>query len=154
MHRLSNYVWHAVGKSRPFFCGQNSASPHFGKIWRTNFAVYRFKLAIGKVDGIKIKSAAGRQKNWRANTQLRNKWKFFRKLLRQFFRASTNGLLTHSRKGVEKVRPQLSELSLAIESAVFHIYQNTADPMVWLNSENCGRIFKSNTAEGDFFLSK
>ena len=65
----------------------------------------------------------------------------------------TDSLRTQER-GVEKVRPQLSELSLAIESAVFHIYQNTADPMVWLNSENCGRIFNSNTAEGDFFLSK
>ena len=40
----------------------------------------------------------------------------------------------------------VSEFSLAIESAVFHIYQNTADSRTRLNYENCGRICDSNTA--------
>ena len=43
-------------------------------------------------------------------------------------------------------RPQFSYFSLEIESAIFHIYQNTADSMARLNSENCGRICDSNTA--------
>ena len=89
MHKLSKYVWHAIGKSRrlagktylvqkklktAFFCSKKSAPPHFGKIWRPNCwyqvnlwgspencGVYRFKLAIGKVGGIKIESAAGQR---------------------------------------------------------------------------------------------
>ena len=38
-----------------------------------------------------------------------------------------------------------------IESAVFHIYQNTADSMAGLNLENCGPKVLGNAAEGDFF---
>ena len=51
-----------------------SASPHFGRTWMTNYwlqvnfrgtpessVVWRFKLAMWKVGGIKIESAAGRQ---------------------------------------------------------------------------------------------
>ena len=53
---------------------QKSASPHFGRTWMTNYwlqvnfrgtpessVVWRFKLAMWKVSGIKIESAAGRQ---------------------------------------------------------------------------------------------
>ena len=44
------------------------------------------------------------------------------------------------------LRPQFSYFSLEIESAIFHIYQNTADSRTRLNFENCGRICDSNTA--------
>ena len=43
-------------------------------------------------------------------------------------------------------RPQFSDFRLAIESAIFHIYQNTADSMARLNLENCGRKVFCNTA--------
>ena len=90
MHKLSKYLWHAVGESQPFgqenlfspkktkmvfFNGKKSASPHFGKIWRPNcwhqvnfwstpenFGVQRFKLAMCKVGGINIEAAVGRKK--------------------------------------------------------------------------------------------
>ena len=44
-----------------------------------------------------------------------------------------------------QILPQLSEFSLAIESTVFHKYQNTADSRTRLNFDNCGRICVSNT---------
>ena len=50
-----------------------------------------------------------------------------------------------------KMWPQFSRFSEAIESVVFHTYQNTADSMARLNLENCGRKVLGNTAEGDFF---
>ena len=43
-------------------------------------------------------------------------------------------------------RPQFSDFSLDIESAIFHIYQNTADSRTRLNFENCGRKVLGNTA--------
>ena len=46
------------------------------------------------------------------------------------------------------------EPSHFIESAVFHIYHNTADSRTRLNFENCGRICECYTADGIFFLSK
>ena len=83
-----------------------SASPHFGRTWMTNYwlqvnfrgtpessVVWRFKLAMWKVGGIKIESAAGRQKflpkwngtlwkmeNFRKSVRRRkfSMWKFFR----------------------------------------------------------------------------
>ena len=42
-----------------------------------NFGVYRFKLANGKVGGIKIESAAGQQKKLRADTPILEKLNFF-----------------------------------------------------------------------------
>ena len=36
-------------------------------------------------------------------------------------------------------RPQFSDFSLDIESAIFHLYQNTADSMARLNLENINR---------------
>ena len=42
--------------------------------------------------------------------------------------------------------PQFSKLSLAMESAVFHIYQITTDSMARLNSENCRQKVNCNTA--------
>ena len=48
-------------------------------------------------------------------------------------------------------RPQFSDFRLAIESAIFHIYQNTADSMARLNLENCGRKVFCNTVLGIFF---
>ena len=48
-------------------------------------------------------------------------------------------------------RPQFSDFSLDIESAIFHIYQNTADSMARLNLENCGRKVFCNTVLGIFF---
>ena len=47
--------------------------------------------------------------------------------------------------------PQFSDFSLDIESAIFRIYQNTADSMARLNLENCGRKVLGDTTEGDFF---
>ena len=43
-------------------------------------------------------------------------------------------------------RPQFLKFSLAIESVVFHIYQNTADDsMAKLNFEICGqKVFRNN----------
>ena len=52
-------------------------------------------------------------------------------------------------QGLGNPRPQFSKFSQAIESAVLHIYQNTADTMARLDFEN----FRY-TPEGDFFLSK
>ena len=43
-------------------------------------------------------------------------------------------------------RPQFSDFSLDIESAIFHIYQNTADSRTRLVFENCGRICDCNTS--------
>ena len=43
-------------------------------------------------------------------------------------------------------RPQFSKFSLVLESAVFHIYQNTADSRTRLVFENCGRICDCNTS--------
>ena len=51
-------------------------------------------------------------------------------------------------------RPQFSKFSLVLESAVFHIYQNTADSRTRLNFENCGRKVLRNTVLGFFFGSK
>ena len=48
-------------------------------------------------------------------------------------------------------RPQFSKFSLVLESAVFHIYQNTADSRTRLNFENCGRKVLGNTVLGFFF---
>ena len=48
-------------------------------------------------------------------------------------------------------RPQFSDFRLAIESAVFHIYQNTADSRTRLNFENCGRKVLGDTVLGNFF---
>ena len=48
-------------------------------------------------------------------------------------------------------RPQFSDFSLDIESAIFHIYQNTADSMARLNLENCGRKVFCNTVLVIFF---
>ena len=42
-------------------------------------------------------------------------------------------------------RPQFSRLSLAIESAIFRIYQNTADSISRLKYENCGRKVLGDT---------
>ena len=45
-----------------------------------------------------------------------------------------------------QIRPQFSEFSLAIESAVFWYIWNIADSMSRLKSENCGRKVFRNTA--------
>ena len=44
------------------------------------------------------------------------------------------------------LRPQFSDFSLEIESAIFRIYQNTADSISRLKYENCGRKVFRNTA--------
>ena len=43
-------------------------------------------------------------------------------------------------------RPQFSKFSLVLESAVFHIYQNTADSRTRMNFENCGQKVLGDTA--------
>ena len=99
MHKLSKYVWHAKGESRPLgrenlfskkkylkqplFCEQIGITSLW--TWRTNyrlqvnlwatpenFGVQRFKLAMCKVGGINIEAAVGRKKfvpNWNGNSQ-------------------------------------------------------------------------------------
>ena len=42
-------------------------------------------------------------------------------------------------------RPQFSKFSLVLESAVFRIYQNTADSISRLKYENCGRKVLGDT---------
>ena len=51
-------------------------------------------------------------------------------------------------------RPHFSKFSLVLESAVFRIYQNTADSRTRLNLENCGPKVLRNTVLGFFLLSK
>merc|ERR1711963_646375 len=52
------------------------------------------------------------------------------------------------------LRPQFSDFSLEIESAIFRIYQNTADSISRLKYENCGRKVFRNTVLGIFFSSR
>ena len=49
---------------------------------------------------------------------------------------------------------QFSKFSLAVESAVFYWYQNTAVSRTRLNFKNCGRICICYTTEGVFFSQK
>ena len=49
---------------------------------------------------------------------------------------------------------EFSDLRLAIESAIFHIYQNTADSISRLKYANCGRKVLGDTVLGFFFGSK
>ena len=48
------------------------------------------------------------------------------------------------------LRPQFSDFSLEIESAIFCIYQNTADSISRLKYENCGRKVFRYTVLGIF----
>ena len=48
------------------------------------------------------------------------------------------------------LRPQFSDFSLEIESAIFRIYQNTADSISRLKYENCGRKVFRYTVLGIF----
>ena len=52
------------------------------------------------------------------------------------------------------LRPQFSDFSLEIESAIFRIYQNTADSISRLKYENCGRKVFCYTVLGFFFWLK
>ena len=49
-----------------------------------------------------------------------------------------------------QIRPQFSKFSLVLESAVFRIYQNTADSISRLKYENCGRKVLRHTVLGIF----
>ena len=49
---------------------------------------------------------------------------------------------------------QFSKFSLAVESAIFYLYQITSDSIARLNFDNCVRIYERYTAKGDFFSSK
>ena len=52
------------------------------------------------------------------------------------------------------LQPQFSYFSLEIESAIFRIYQNTADSISRLKYENCGRKVFCYTVLGFFFWLK
>ena len=49
---------------------------------------------------------------------------------------------------------QFSKFSLAVESAIFYLYQITSDSIARLNFDNCVRIYERYTAKGDFPPSK
>ena len=53
-----------------------------------------------------------------------------------------------------QIRPHFSKFSLVLESAVFRIYQNTADSISRLKYENCGRKVFCYTVLGFFFWLK